>query len=90
MDNKGLITEANGGGKGCGDGVVGSFALRHEALFAFNDGNGGLLDLPLTDIAEGLFAVGGLLGSLRARPTVSPIIGELFNERGLDFRWLIM
>lgn len=70
--------------------MVGSFALRYETLLAFNDRNGGLFNLPLANIAEGLFAVGGLLGSLRARPTVGPIISELLNERGLDFRRLIM
>ena len=70
--------------------MVGSFALRYETLLAFNDRNGGLFNLPLANIAEGLFAVGGLLGSLRARPTVSPIISELLNEGGLDFRRLIM
>jgi len=88
LDNKGFVTEVNGGSKGCRDGVVSGLALCHETLVTLDDSNGRFFNLPLTDVAEGLFAIGRLLGSLRACPPVRPIISELFNEGSLDLSCL--
>jgi hypothetical protein len=42
--------------------VVGGLAFRYETLVAVDDGDGGVFDLPFTDIAERLAADGCLLG----------------------------
>lgn len=44
--------------------MVGGLGLGYEALVALDDGSGGLLDLPLADVAKRLTTNGGLLGRL--------------------------
>ena len=68
----------------CGDGVVGSGGLCHEALVAFNDDLGRVLDLPFADVAEGFAANRSLLCGLGGRPPLGPLLGELLEEGGLD------
>lgn len=64
LNNERLGLEVDGLGEGGRDGVVGSLALRYETLVAVDDRNGGVLDLPFADIAEGFAADRGLLGRL--------------------------
>ncbi len=59
-------------------------ALGDEALVAGNEGFEGFLYLPLADIAPSLATNGGLLGSLRGRPSLGPVISELLEEGGFD------
>ena len=84
LDNQGLLLEVDRLGEGCKDGVVGGLALRNETLVALNEGARRVFDRPLTDIAEGLAADGGLLRCLRRCPPARPVIRELFKEGCLD------
>ena len=68
--------------------MVCSSSLCHETLVAFNENVEGILDLPFSDVAEGLTANRSLLGSLGGRPPLGPLLSELFEEGGLDRRRL--
>jgi hypothetical protein len=61
LNDEGFIFEVHGGGKRCRDSMVGSLGLGNEAFFALNKGCLGLLNLPLTDVREGLATDWGLL-----------------------------
>lgn len=84
LDHKGLRLEVDGLGKGRGDGVVGCLALRDETLVTFDDGNGGVFDLPFADVAEGFTADGCLLGRLGGCPPICPVVCELLDEGSFD------
>lgn len=84
LDNQGLLLEVDGLSKGCRNSVVGGLALCNETLVALNEGARRVFDRPLTDIAEGLAADGGLLRCLRRCPPARPVIRELFKEGCLD------
>lgn len=88
LDDEGLVREGNGLGKGSGDGVVSSLALRHETLVALDDRDRGVLNFPFADVAEGLAADGSLLGGLRGSPPFCPVVCELLNEGSLDLSGL--
>lgn len=82
--NKGLGLEVNGLGEGSRDSMMGSLALRNEALVAVNDGDRRVLDLPFTDVAEGLATDWRLLRCFRRCPAFSPVLCELLDKRSLD------
>ncbi len=84
LDDKGLLGEVDGLSEGRGDGVVGSLGLGDEALVTLDGGLNGVLDLPLADVAKRLSADGSLLGRLRRRPTLGPVVSELLEEGGFD------
>ena len=88
LNHEGLILEVDRGRKGGRDGVVGSLGLCDETLIANDERCLRVLDLPLADVGEGLAADGGLFGGLGGRPAFSPVLGELFDEWGSDFRRL--
>ena len=68
--------------------MVRRLSLGHQTEVALDDGRLGLLDRPLADVRERLAADGRLLGRLRRGPARVPVLGELFEERRLDFRGL--
>ena len=64
LNNKRFVLEIDSFGKGSRDGMVGSFAFCNEALITLNNGNGRILYLPFSDVAEGFATYGCLLGRL--------------------------
>jgi hypothetical protein len=64
--------------------VVGGLALGDQTLVTLSDGDQGVLNLPLADVAEGLTTDGSLLGSFRGCPPFRPVLCELFNEWRFD------
>ena len=64
--------------------MVGSLCLSNESLVALDDGDFGILDLPLADVAESFTADWGLLGGLGRCPPVGPVVSELLEEGGLN------
>lgn len=62
LNDQWLFAEVNSFGEVGRDGVVSSFVLSHETLVTLDDSSGWVLDLPFTDIAEGLAANRSLLG----------------------------
>ncbi len=65
--------------------MVSSLGLGDETFVAVNNDQRGLLNFPFADIRESFGARVGLLGCLRRCPAVCPVLGELFDERSLDF-----
>lgn len=84
LDDQRLIGKVDGRLEGRRDGVVSSLRLGHETLVAVDDRLRGLLDLPLSDVAESLSADGSLLCRLGDRPPLGPVVRELLEERSLD------
>lgn len=62
LNDQWLFAKVNSFGEVGRDGVVSSFVLSHETLVTLDDSSGWVLDLPFTDIAEGLAANRSLLG----------------------------
>ena len=88
LHHEGLVLEVHRGRKGGRDGVVGGLGLGDERLLASDERRLGVLDLPFADVRKGLTADGGLFRRLGGRPAFRPVIGELFDEWGGDFRRL--
>jgi hypothetical protein len=64
LNNQGFALKVDRFRKGSRDGMVGSFAFRNEALITINNGNGGILYFPFSDVTEGFATYGCLLGRL--------------------------
>jgi hypothetical protein len=65
--------------------MVCSRILNDESLFAYHALKDiRFLDSPLSHVAKLLLARLGLLGSMRRRPSIGPIGGELLNKQSLD------
>lgn len=62
LNDQWLFAEVNSFGEVGRDGVVSSFVLSHETLVTLDDSSRWVLDLPFTDITEGLAANRSLLG----------------------------
>lgn len=88
LDHEGLFPKVNRGCKRGRNGVVCSLGLCDESLLANDERCLRVLDLPLANVGKGLAANGCLFGRLRRRPAFRPVISELFDERGGDFRRL--
>lgn len=66
--------------------MVGRLRFGDQALVSSNYREGrGFFNRPFANIGEGLATYGGLLGGLGWRPSVSPVVCELFQERGFYF-----
>lgn len=92
LNDERLFAEVDGVLERCRDGVVGSLGLGNQALVTLNQRLEGILDLPLTDIAEGLAADRSLLCGFGGCPPLGPVLGELLEERSLDgggLQWLL-
>jgi hypothetical protein len=88
LHHEGLVLEVDRGRKRGRDGVVRSLGLCDETFFADDERCLRVLDLPLANVRERLAADGGLFGGFRRRPAFGPVVSELFDEWGGDFRRL--
>lgn len=86
LNHEGLFLEVDRGCKRGRDGVVRSLGLCNETLLANDERRLRVLDLPFADVGKGLAAHRSLFGSLRRRPAFGPVVGELLDEWGGDFR----
>lgn len=68
--------------------MVSSLGFCDEGLLANNERRLRVLDFPLADVGEGLAAYRRFFSSLRRRPALRPVVGELFDEWASDFRGL--
>ena len=64
--------------------MVSRLGLSYETLVAFDNDSGRFLNLPFTDVAEGLAPNRSLLSGFRRSPPLRPVICELLKEWGLD------
>ena len=87
LDDQLLALVVNGLGELCRDGMVSRLVLEDETLVAFNAlQNGWLLDRPLSNVGPffvRLLVI--LLLGVRCLPPCLPVVGELLQERSLEF-----
>lgn len=88
LHDKWLVAEVNSTLEGGRDGVVGSLVLCDETLVALEEDFLGVFDLPLSDVAERLTTNRSLHGGFGGRPSLRPVVSELFKERSLDLSGL--
>lgn len=82
--NESLALVVNFCGKLGRDGVVSSGVLKNQTLVASNAREDvWLLDRPLANVGPVFLALGVLLLRIRDLPSRLPVLGELFEERGL-------